>query len=64
MSANAKVEFFHISDTHLVFKVRHFVRAWESSFDESAMLDAMIEALKKVKPKHQDIIEKIAKNCC
>lgn len=47
----------------MVFKVRHFVRTWESSFGESATPDAMIEALKKVRPKPQDIIEKIAENC-
>ena len=67
-SANAKVDFFQIfyhytRETLMVLKVRHFVRTWESNFGDSATPQAMIEALQKVKPKHQDIIDRISKNC-
>ena len=64
-SANTKVEFFQTSSSlsKKCLQVRQFVRAWESSFGEAATPQAMVEALQRVKPKPQDIIDKISKNC-
>ena len=44
-------------------KVRHFVRTWESNFGDSATPQVLLAALEKVKPKPQDIIDRISKNC-
>ena len=67
-SANAKVKFFQIfehytRETLMVLKVRQFLRTWESNYGDSATPQAMTKALQKIKPKHQDIIDKISKNC-
>ena len=64
-SPNAKVSFFQIFELSAkkCSKVRQFVRTWESSFGEFATPQAMIEALQRVKPKPQDIIDKISKHC-
>jgi len=44
-------------------KVRYFVRSWESFFGDSATPGALIEALHSVKPKPQDMIDKISQIC-
>ena len=46
-----------------ILKVRYFMRSWESFLGDSATPRALIEALKRVKPKPQDMIDKISQQC-
>ena len=50
-------------DNLTILKVRHFMRSWESLFGNSATPRALIEALNRVKPKPQDMIDEISQKC-